>query len=156
MPSRTAGRAASRPPADHALLPAGARLLFLYDGWCGVCARAVAWLRGQDREQRIAFLPSQTPGLAERAGLTRAELNLAAWVIDRDGRQLSGAAAVNRGLIELPRWRWLAPLYNLPVAGPLEDAAYRLFARHRGRFHRWGRTPGCAEPGADCIAEGVD
>lgn len=147
---------ARRPPADRTLLPAGARLLFLYDGWCGVCARAVAWLRRRDRAGRIAFLPSQTPGLAERAGLTRAELNRAAWVIDRSGRQLSGAAAVNRGLAELPRWRWLARIYALPVIGPAEDAAYRLFARHRGRFHRWGLVPACDQPGAACEAEGTE
>jgi predicted DCC family thiol-disulfide oxidoreductase YuxK len=137
--------------AARALLPPGARLLLIYDGRCGVCARAVDWVRARDPGGRVAVLPSQTPGLAERTGLSRAELDRAAWAIDRAGCYYAGAAAINRAWAKLGRWRWLARLYALPGARQVEDWFYRWFAAHRGRFARWGATPGCERPGVDCM-----
>jgi predicted DCC family thiol-disulfide oxidoreductase YuxK len=141
-------------PSGKPLLPPGARLLLIYDGWCGVCTRTVEWVRRYDPAGRVAALPNQTPGLKERAGLTRTEVDRAAWVIDRAGRRLAGAAAINRTLEELGAWRLLARLYRLPGIRQLEDLAYALFAAHRGRFARWGSVPACERPGADCLPEG--
>ena len=99
----------------------------------------------------MSALPSQTRGLIEKAGLTRAEVDRAAWAIDRAGRRYTGAAAVNRTLAELGGWRHLARLYRLPVIRQLEDLGYRVFAANRGRFARWGAVPGCQRSGADCL-----
>ena len=138
------------PETARALLPPGARLLLIYDGWCGVCTRTVDWVRAHDPDGRVAALPSQTPGLAERAGLSREQVDRAAWAIDRAGRSYAGAAAINRTLAELHGWRWLARLYALRGIRHAEDRGYRWFAAHRGRFARWGALPGCQRPGAVC------
>ena len=112
------------------------------------------WVRARDPAGRVLALPNQTPGILERTGLTRAQVDAAVWAIDRRGRRYAGAAAVNRTLRELGGWRRMAALYRL---GPLrwcEDRAYAWFALHRGRFGRWGSTPACARPGVPCTPEG--
>lgn len=135
------------------LVPDGAALLLIYDGWCGLCTRTADWVRSHDPRRRVAILPNQTPGLCERAGLTRAQVDEAAWVIDRRGRRYAGAAALNRTLEELGGWRTLSALYRLPGLHQLEDTVYRWFAANRGRFSRWGAVPGCARPGTECLPE---
>jgi predicted DCC family thiol-disulfide oxidoreductase YuxK len=133
-------------------MPDGARLLLIYDGRCGVCTRLVDWVRARDARRRVAIVPNQRPGLLERARLTRAQVDASAWAIDRAGRRYEGAAAINRTLEELGSgWRRLARLYRLPLMRTAEDAGYRWFAANRGRFGRWGSTPGCHRPGADCL-----
>jgi len=139
-------------PTPPALLPESARLLLIYDGRCGVCARAVDWVRARDADYRVTAVPSQQPGLLERTGLTRAQVGASAWAIDRGGRRYEGAAALNRALVELGGgWRRLAQLYRLSLVRRAEDAVYHWFAANRGRFARWGATPGCERPGVDCL-----
>src|SRR5215207_2486819 len=103
--------------ASHAgiasLLPPAARLLLVYDGYCGVCTRTVAWVRAHDPDRRVFALPNQLPGLRARVGLAKTEVDAAAWAIDRDGRRYPGAAAINRTLEELGGWRAVAVLYRL-------------------------------------------
>lgn len=137
-----------------ALLPPAAHLLLVYDGYCGVCTRTVAWVRAHDRERRVFALPNQLPGLREQVGLSKAEVDGAAWAIDREGRRYAGAAAINRTLEELGGWRALAALYRLAPVRLVEDAVYHAFARNRGRFARWGLTPPCERPGVPCLPEG--
>jgi predicted DCC family thiol-disulfide oxidoreductase YuxK len=146
-----------RVPAETvaALLPGGARLLVLYDGWCGVCARAVRWIRRRDRDGRIVALPNQTPGLRERLGLTKEQADASAWALDADGRRYEGAAAVNRALDELGAWRYVATFLQLPLIRQLNQAGYHLFSINRARFSRWGITPACRRPGAGCLSEGT-
>jgi predicted DCC family thiol-disulfide oxidoreductase YuxK len=99
----------------------------------------------------VLAIANQQPGVLERYGITRLEADRAAWTIDREGRRLEGAAAVNRVLAELGGlWSALAALYRLPGVGRLEEALYAWFAPRRSRFHRFGVTPECDEPGAGC------
>ena len=94
---------------------------------------------------------NQQPGVLERYGVTRAEADRAAWTIDREGRRLDGAAALNRVLAELGGpWSVLAAVYRVPGIGALQEALYRWFAPRRSRFHRFGVTPECDEPGVRC------
>ena len=111
-------------------------------------------MRSRDPAGRVSALPSQTPGLAERAGLTRAQLDREAWAIDRDGRPFAGAAAINRALAELRGWRYAAALYRLPGVRQFEDWFYRWFAANRRRFARWGTVPACKRPGVACLPPG--
>jgi predicted DCC family thiol-disulfide oxidoreductase YuxK len=68
----------------------------------------------------------------ERLGLTREEVDRAAWAIEPDGRRFEGAGAINRGLRALGGgWRLIASLYALPPARWLEDAYYRRVAYRR-------------------------
>ena len=96
-------------------------------------------------------LPSQLPGTSERWGLTREELDRAAWTIDRGGRRLGGAAAVNRTLQTLGGpWRAVAFLYRLPGVARLEERAYRWVATHRHAFRRLAVTPECERSDVKC------
>ncbi len=131
------------------------RLILLFDGYCGFCTRTVQWLLARDREGRILAMPSQTPGLRERHGLTRAQTDRSIWVIDAgSGRALGSAAlAANLLLAQLPApWRWLTGLAFLPGMPQLQQQAYFFVARHRGRLGRWyGVVPPCERPGALCV-----
>jgi predicted DCC family thiol-disulfide oxidoreductase YuxK len=110
----------------------------------------VDWVRARDPAGRVLALPNQTPGLLDRTGLTRAQVDAAAWAIDRAGRRHGGAAAINRTLRELGAWRWLAALYAVPPLRWCEDRFYAWFARNRARFARWGAVPACERPGVSC------
>ena len=140
--------ALGRPAHEVAAYLDKARVLVVYDGDCGVCARFAAWLRARDRERRVRLLPSQTAGLLAACGLTEDEAAREASAFDRGGGRYAGAAAVNRALRELGGvWRALGRCYGLPGVRPCEDAAYRWFARNRGHFARLGVTPVCGRGG---------
>ena len=110
------------------------------------------WVRRRDRAGRVLAIANQKPGVLDRYGLTRADADRAAWTIDSAGRKLEAAAAVNRVLQELGGgWGLLAALYRPKPLAALEESFYRWFARNRPRFHRFGVTPECDEPGAGCV-----
>lgn len=110
------------------------------------------WIRAHDRAGRVLALPNQTPGIVRHFGLTRAQVDRSAWVIDASGRYFDGAAAVNRVLTELGgAWRLLASAYRLPPIRWIEDRAYEWIARNRGSLSAvYGATPECQEPGVCC------
>jgi predicted DCC family thiol-disulfide oxidoreductase YuxK len=92
----------------------------------------------------VLALPSQTPGLVERCGLTRAQADLAVWAVDPNHVAQSGAAAVNRVLAELGApWSWLAGAYRVAPLRWAEDRAYQWVADHRARLWFWSTTPEC-------------
>ena len=131
------------------------RLLLLYDGYCGFCTRTVQALLARDRHSRILALPSQTPGLRERHGLTRAQTDGAIWVVEAgSGRALSSAdRAVNLLLAQLDApWCWVPLLRILPGVTALQRWLYAWVARNRGQLGRWyGVTPPCERPGVICV-----
>lgn len=91
----------------------------------------------------MCWLPSQKPGLAEAVGLSRDQLDAAAWAVTVDGGRLRGAGAMTSAfdavlLRDLPVARGL---YRVPLLHSAIDAGYALFARHRGRF---GGQAACA------------
>ena len=138
--------------AVASMLPASARVLLIYDGYCGICTRIARWVQRRSAG-RVAVLPNQTRGMLARTGLSRAEVDREVWAIDRAGRRGGGAAAVNRALAEMGWWRHPARLYATPGIRQAEEAIYAWVARNRGRLARWGITPGCAAAGADCEPE---
>ena len=109
------------------------------------------WVRRRDRAGRVLVIASQKPGVLERYRITRTEADRAAWTLDRSGRRLEGAAALNRVLDELGGgWAVLAAPYRLRPIAAVEEAAYRWFAPRRSGFHRLGVTPECDQPEAGC------
>jgi predicted DCC family thiol-disulfide oxidoreductase YuxK len=99
----------------------------------------------------VLAVANQKRGVLSRYGLTREEVDRAAWIIEPNGRRSHGAAAVNRVLqVVGGPWSLLAAAYRLRPLATLEEVVYRWFARNRSRFHRFGVRPECAEPGADC------
>ncbi len=112
-------------------------------------------MRAHDAARRVRVLPNQQRGLREAAGLTTADVDRAVWALTPDGARCAGTAAVARALRELPGWAWLARLYDVPLAAPLAEAAYRWVARHRNTLARcYSAMPECERPGADCLPEG--
>jgi predicted DCC family thiol-disulfide oxidoreductase YuxK len=87
----------------------------------------------------VSALPSQQPGLIERHGLTREDVERFAWAIEPSGRRFRGAAAVARVLREMGGgWRVLGWAATLPGAG----LVYALVARTRDRLSAvWGDPP---------------
>ena len=87
----------------------------------------------------MSALPNQRPGLIERLGLTRDDVDRYAWAIEPSGRRFRGAAAIGRALREL-RGGWLVIgwMAVLPGAG----LVYAFVARARGRLSAvWGDPP---------------
>ena len=123
--------------------------VLVFDGQCGFCTRAVAWILRLDRRHRLVPLPYQLPGVPQRYGLTSEDCRTAAWTFTPDGRWFRGAGAINAALAtvvgnRLPLW-----IYQLPVIRWAQDAALRLDARNRRLFP--GVTPWCCtHPDAGC------
>ena|SRR5579864_749540 len=109
------------------------------------------WVRRRVPAGRVLAVPSQKQGVLERYGVSRAEADEQLWLVRRDGRRSAGAAAINRVMEEAGgAWAALALAYRAAPLAAIENALYRWFARNRSRFHRFGVTPECDEPGADC------
>jgi predicted DCC family thiol-disulfide oxidoreductase YuxK len=102
------------------------------------CARLVA---ERAPAGRVSALPNQQPGLIERLGLTRQDVDDFVWVVEPSGSRFRGAAAVSRVLRELGgAWRALGWAAGLPGAA----LVYALVASLRGRLSAvWGDPPPC-------------
>jgi len=123
--------------------------VLLFDGACGVCTRFAYWAEQRSNGDLIA-LPSQLPGIADFYGLTRDDLERAAWTISSQGTKRSGAAAVSDCLVVAGRgWRVVSRLYRNPLLARLGEIGYEWFARHRHGFARFGTAPACTNGRCD-------
>lgn len=121
----------------------------LFDGDCGFCTRSRGWLARLDRRGRVRTVPSQRPGVAERAGLTTWQLaDSVWWLADAGGPPVPGAAAVNHALGAALGTNLLIHCYRLPGVARAQEAVYRWVAARRGRFP--GVTPWCTSHPEDC------
>lgn len=110
----------------------------VYDGECSVCTRTVNRIRDLDRDSRIELVPFQAAGVPERFPvLAREDFERSIQLVGPDQRY-EGAAAVERILSLLPGVSPLVWLFRIPLARPIAERIYRLFARNRHRF-------GCGE-----------
>ena len=111
---------------------ADGRLTLVYDGDCEFCTRLARWVERQDRLGRVSVRANQEAGLAEAFGLTRMEVERAAWAVEASGRKFEGAAAINRVLRELGGpWRLLGSLYLVAPFAWVEDRYYGRVAKRR-------------------------
>jgi predicted DCC family thiol-disulfide oxidoreductase YuxK len=100
----------------------------------------------------VLALPNQTPQLIEQYGLTRADVDREAWVVDAAGQKFAGAASVNRVFQEFGGvWGLVSAAYRFPPLRWLEDIVYRWIATHRPLLSRWwSTTPECEQEGVEC------
>ncbi len=110
--------------------------LVIYDGDCGLCRAAAAWVlaRAPDSLQAAAWQDVGPAGLA-RLGLALGDVRRAAYLVLPDGRLLRGHLAV-AGALRTARWPW--PLagwaIELPGVRLLAALAYAVVARWRHRL----------------------
>lgn len=145
---RGAQRASRRAPID-----------LVFDGNCGFCTRAVAWVQRLDRHQRVRLHPAQRPGVLRRFGLSNAEAAAAVWAFQppkpatgHPGFRYRGAEAACRAVDAALGIRCFVPVSRLPGIAWVGDRAYRWVAANRSRLR--GVTPWCTQYPADC--GGVD
>jgi len=103
----------------------------VYDAECEFCARLAGWVERSARG-RVVVRANQEAGLIASLGLTREEVDRAAWAVEQGGRRFEGAAAINRILRELGgSWSVLGSLYSVPPLRWVEDLYYGRVARRR-------------------------
>jgi predicted DCC family thiol-disulfide oxidoreductase YuxK len=112
----------------------------VYDGDCNVCQRLARRLTAWDRRSCFEIVPSQQPGVRARFPWipARAYLESLQLVRSADGRTWQGAAAIEEILRVVPRGRWFAWIFRIPLVRPVAEWLYRAFARNRYRL-------GCGE-----------
>jgi predicted DCC family thiol-disulfide oxidoreductase YuxK len=134
----------------------GDRLLVIFDGHCGFCNKSVRWFLRRDRLDRLRFVPSESPKIAEllaRHGIkaegSKSGPSTILVVRDPGGTKeqvLVRSNAALAMLAELPQpWPAMGVLCSW-VPRPLRDLGYRLVARWRYRI--WGRLESCPLPTA--------
>jgi predicted DCC family thiol-disulfide oxidoreductase YuxK len=102
-----------------------------FDADCRFCvANRQRWGLGFER-RGFAWLPLQTPGTAERLGITDQALRAQMWLRLADGRKFGG---VNAWGLLLRRVWWLWPLgfvLTLPGCNAAGRGLYRWIAKNR-------------------------
>jgi len=119
-----------------------------FDGACGMCTRSRDFLLKIDRTGNVHTEPLQSPGAAERLGITPASLLDSVRWLDSSGTVYSGAQAANAAFCAAIGTRIPLAIYRIPGIRFIEDAIYRWVAGHRYRFP--GMTPYCESHPAAC------
>jgi predicted DCC family thiol-disulfide oxidoreductase YuxK len=121
--------------ADTASVGLGRPYTLVYDGNCRVCGRLVKLLRAWDRNEEIAVVPSQLPGVMARFPWIPARAYVeAVQLIGPGGRTWSGATAIEQLLTILPRGRLISWIFRIPLMRGIADRFYKWFARNRYHF----------------------
>jgi predicted DCC family thiol-disulfide oxidoreductase YuxK len=118
----------------------------VYDGECSMCRASALWLlrRAETGGARdLEILPCRSPVRRARfPSMTDEACMQAMQLVLPDGRVLSGADAAPEILRRIPRWSWIARLFDLPAARPLARTVYAWIARNRMRISCAAPTPG--------------
>ena len=119
--------------------------ILIYDGECGFCTSSAKWARNR-LPATHGIAPSQDLTDAELAGmgLTRADVDRAAWWYVPGERPAEGAEAISKTLIAIGgRTALVGRLMGLPGIRALGGAVYRWIASHRSLVGGWvGRLSG--------------
>ena len=119
-----------------------------FDGKCGMCTRSRNVLLKLNRTGELRTEPLQTPGTAERLGVSDSALMDAVRWMDDNGDVYAGAEAANAAVAAGLGTRIPLMIYRVPGIRSLEDAVYRWVADHRYRFP--GTTPYCESHPVSC------
>lgn len=113
-----------------------AKLTYLYDGACSVCASEVDRLRRRDAAGRLSLVDIASPSFdASAYGRSQHDLMARVHALGADGSVLVGMDAV-RAVYAAVGLRWLVAPTAWPGLRPLFDRMYAWFARNRYRFNR--------------------
>ncbi len=111
------------------------RATLIFDGSCPICSGTVRWISENEIEGSFEMLPCQAEGMREQfPGVEPDECMKAMHLVLPDGKIFVGEKALPEIFTRLRRYRFAAPLFRLPGAGPLSRIAYRWFAERRYRI----------------------
>jgi predicted DCC family thiol-disulfide oxidoreductase YuxK len=123
----------------------------LYDEDCGLCVATAAWLgrRVAPRQLRLVALSRATSDPVIGAAVAGRDLTATLHFLVPDGHVLTGARAVLGVGRLVPRWRFLARLFDHQLGYLLLEPIYRQVARHRRAIgRRLGLAASCPMPTA--------
>jgi predicted DCC family thiol-disulfide oxidoreductase YuxK len=135
----------------------GGRLLVIFDGHCGFCNKSIRWFLRRDRNDRLRFVASESPIVADllaRHGFASSDLESGPDTMlavrgaggqDHPGGQVEQVMARSDAAVAmlrvLPRpWPAVGRVFSW-IPRPVRDLGYRLMARWRYRI--WGRLEAC-------------
>jgi predicted DCC family thiol-disulfide oxidoreductase YuxK len=119
-----------------------------FDGACGMCTRSRDLLLRFNRTGTVQTETLQSPGTAQRLGITPANLLDSIRWLDASGAVYSGAEAANAAFSAAVGTRIPLAIYRIPGIRFIEEAVYRWIASHRYRFP--GTTPYCESHPTAC------
>lgn len=103
-------------------------LVVYYDGACPLCTREIGFYKCQEGADQLLWVDVSAIEGANVAPDLRREQALARLTVrDEDGRLVSGSGAFIRIWLRLPRFRWLARLFQVPPFPWLLHQAYEIF-----------------------------
>ena len=116
------------------------KLSVYFDGGCPVCRAEISSYQSGPGGDGICWLDVTKvsadelgPGLVPEAAIARFHVRRP------DGELVSGVAAFVEVWKQLPRWRWLAIMAQIPGAIGLMEYAYRLFLKVRSLWRKTAR-----------------
>jgi len=111
------------------------KAVLIYDGECSMCRASALWLlrRAEAGGARdLEILPCRSPVRRQRFPSISDETCMRAMqLVLPDGNVLAGADAVPEILLRIPRWSWVALLFDLPRARPFARHVYAWIAKNR-------------------------
>ena len=111
----------------------------IYDGECGFCTNAAKWARNRlPAGHGIARSQDFDDAQLRAMGLTRADVDRAAWWIEEGRAPAEGADAIARSLVAMGgRQAVIGRVVVLPLVRVLARRAYRWVAENRATTSRW-------------------
>lgn len=104
----------------------------IYDGKCVFCERQVRNLLWFDGGKRLSYMSLHDPEVTRRyPELTYDQMMKQMYVVDGDGNQHGGAAAIRYLSRRLPKLWLLAPLTHIPFTLPIQQWCYDQVAKQR-------------------------
>ncbi|HEY1841426.1 MAG TPA: DUF393 domain-containing protein [Mycobacterium sp.] len=125
--------------------PAGT---LFFDGACGMCTRSRDLLLKFNRTGNVQTETLQSPGAAQRLGITPTSLLESVRWLDATGAVYSAAEAANAAFSAAVGTRIPLVIYRIPGIRFIEEAVYQWVAANRHRFP--GTTPYCESHPAAC------
>ena len=111
------------------------KAVLIYDGECSMCRASALWLLRRAEAGGacdLEILPCRSPVRRQRFPSIADEACMQAMqLVLPDGHVLVGADAVPEILLRIPRWRWVATLFDLPRARPFARRVYAWIAKNR-------------------------
>ncbi len=122
--------------------------VLFFDGACGMCTRSRDFLLRLNRTGNLRTEPLQSPGTAERLGVSPDRLMESIWWLDPSGTVYGGAEAANAAVAAALGIGLPLLVYRIPGMNRVQEAIYRWVADHRYRFP--GTTPYCESHPVAC------